>query len=384
MKGNRKISLYPLYLIVLVMLIPSFVMYAGGNKELQGKLDDCNSRVDTLQSENSDLKSENSGLKSRNDEQQKQITELKSDKQKLEKQIADMQAQIDKWVAEMKKYGIEPEEPSIVSKTVEETLQAKDAKIVQLENNIAAKEKELDRAKKELDQVKYELEQIKYELQQAKSKQSRAEKDADQLKIENSLYERKVSDLEEENRELYETLRMYEGIQQEAVQLMDIALERIQELLKDEIERGDVRIFKGTLGLTIDIVSTFMFDTGSVEISPEGKVILRKIATLLNDLDGYFVGVIGNADSRPIITPALKKKYPTNWELSSVRGAVVVRFILENSNLSPGRIIAMGLGKYQPIDSNSTDTGRGNNRRVDIVLLPVDVLASVVIGAEIK
>jgi len=369
--------MYPLFLIVLVMLIPSFVMYAGGNKELQGKLDDCNSQVDTLQSQNSDLKSENSDLKARNDEQQKQITDLKADKQKLEKQVADMQAQIDKWVAEMKKYGIEPEEPSIVSKTVEESLQAKDAKIVQLESNIEAKQEELDRTKRELEQVKYELEQLK-------SKKSQAEKDAEQLKIENSLYERKVNDLEGENQELHQTLTMYEGIQQEAAQLMDIAMKRIQEVLKDEIERGDVRIFKGTLGLTIDIVSTYMFNTGSVEINPEGKVILKKIASLLNDLGGYFVGVIGNADSKPIVTPALKKKYPTNWELSSVRGAVVVRFILDNSNLSPGRIIAMGLGKYQPIDSNSTDKGRGNNRRVDIVLLPVDVLASVVIGAEIK
>ncbi len=377
MKGNKKISLYPLFLIVLVMLIPSFVLFAGGNKELQGRLNNCNTKVDTLESENSNLKSENSDLKARNDEQHKQITDLNADKQKLEKQIADMQAQIDKWVAEMKKYGIEPEEPSIVSKTVEESLQAKDAKIVQLESNIEAKQKELDRTKRELEQVKYELEQLK-------SKQSQAEKDAEQLKIENSLYERKVNDLEEENQELHATLTMYEGIQQEATQLMDIALERIQKVLKDEIERGDVRIFKGTLGLTIDIVSTFMFDTGSVEISPKGKVILGKIATLLHDLDGYFIGVIGNADSRPIVTPALKKKYPTNWELSSTRGAVVVRFILDNSNLSPGRIIAMGLGEYQPIDSNNTDNGRGNNRRVDIVLLPVDVLASVVIGAEIK
>jgi chemotaxis protein MotB len=165
---------------------------------------------------------------------------------------------------------------------------------------------------------------------------------------------------------------------------MDVALERLQRVLKDEIANGDVRIFKGTLGLTIDIVNTFMFDTGSTEISPKGEVILGKIATLLNDLDGYFVGVIGNADSRPIVTPALKKKYPTNWELSSVRGAVVVRFILAHSNLSPGRIIAMGLGQYQPIDTNATAQGQGNNRRVDIVLLPVDVLASVVIGAEIK
>jgi chemotaxis protein MotB len=127
-----------------------------------------------------------------------------------------------------------------------------------------------------------------------------------------------------------------------------------------------------------------MFDTGSVKVNPTGSRILMKLAGLLEELDGYFIGIIGNADSRPIITPALKKKYPTNWELSSHRGAAVVRFLLNNADISPRRMIAMGLGQYQPIDNNRTDTGMGNNRRIDIVLMPIDAMAAVVIGAEVK
>ena len=153
---------------------------------------------------------------------------------------------------------------------------------------------------------------------------------------------------------------------------------------EDEIDAGEVSVYQGSLGIEIDILGEHMFDAGKVEINPKGKVILGKIAPLLGELDGYFIGIIGNADNKPIVTPALKKRFGTNWELSAHRGAVVVRHLIEKGNLSPAQLIAMGFGEHQPIDDNTTFEGRGKNRRIDIVLLPVDVLACAVLGAEIR
>jgi chemotaxis protein MotB len=370
MKKTRRFSFVVAISIAAILLLPALSLYAGGSKALRQKLDECEEEVAGLESENSDLDRQ---IESKNAEIEKLRTDTRvceSEKRELEAKIAEYEELIAYWQAEIEAYGFEPEDPSVISRTVSETLAEKDARIVELERDVDAMERE--------------LEQLEMQLEIAKRKLEEAEREAEQLRIQTTLSERRVRDLEEDNEELLQALEVYEAIQEETMILMDIALDRIQYVLRDEIRRGEVRVFKGTLGITIDVVSAHMFDTGSVELTPAGRRILQKIAGLLGELDGYFIGVIGNADSRPIITPALKKKYPTNWELSSHRGATVVRFFLNNADIDPRRMVAMGLGEHQVIDRRKTEEGYGNNRRIDIVLLPIDAIAAVVIGAEVK
>jgi chemotaxis protein MotB len=361
----------------LFLFVPTLALYAGGSKALREKLTECEDSKTALEAENSDLKIQNDSLNSRVSQCQSDKKKLEAEKRDLEGKVAELEALIAYWQSEIEAYGFEPEDPSVISKTVTETMQQKDARIVELEADVESMERELEQTKRELDQVNLKLDLATRKLDEANQ-------DAEQLRLQNSLYERKLNDLEQENEELLEALEVYEAIQEETLILMDIALDRIQYVLRREIAAGEVRVFKGTLGITIDIIAEDMFDTGSVEVNPTGSRILMKLAGLLEELDGYFVGIIGNADSRPIITPALKKKYPTNWELSSHRGAAVVRYLLNNADIDPRRMIAMGLGEYQPIDNNRTNTGMGNNRRIDIVLMPIDAMAAVVIGAEVK
>jgi chemotaxis protein MotB len=370
MEKKHRISFTVAIFIAAILLVPAISLYAGGSKALQQKLDECSEDVAGLESENANLSTQ---IESKNSEIEKLRTDTRvceSEKRELEAKLAEYEELIAYWQEEIEAYGFEPEDPSVISRTVSETLAQKNAKIVELEQDV--------------EEMEREIEQLNMQLDIAKRKLEEAEREAEQLRIQATLSERKVRDLEEDNAELLQALDVYEAIQEETMILMDIAIDRIQYVLRDEIRRGEVRVFKGTLGVTIDVVSSHMFDTGSVELTPTGKRILKKIAGLLGELDGYFIGVIGNADSRPIITPALKAKYPTNWELSTHRGASVVRFFLNNANIDPRRMVAMGLGEYQVIDRRKTDEGYGNNRRIDIVLLPIDAIAAVVIGAEVK
>jgi len=377
--------------IFLLLIIPAMAIYAGGSKKIQEQLNQCQSDVEVLKEENENLKNQNASLSD-------QIRDLNAEKTQLQQKITELEAKIAEKEKEIEKLEAEAPEPMIVAKTIEEKIQEKEAEIIelktekeQLEYDVQKIKQELEQTKRQLAQTNRELMQVNRELTMNNQKLEEANKEISSLnsqvrtlKVDNERLSSQVKEITREKQETEQALMAYERIEKETQRLMDIAMARIKMVLKEEIEKGKVRVYRSSLGIVIDIVGEYMFNTGSVEINFGGKVILGKIASLLDGLEGYMIGVIGNADSKPIVTPSLKKRFPTNWELSVHRGSVVVRYLLEKGRLSPTRVVAMGLGEYYPIDDNTTDEGRGNNRRVDIVLLPVDVMAAVLVGAEVK
>jgi chemotaxis protein MotB len=84
------------------------------------------------------------------------------------------------------------------------------------------------------------------------------------------------------------------------------------------------------------------------------------------------VEVQGHTDNVPI-TGALAKRFPTNWELSAARATNVVRFLQEQAKLDPTRLSASGYAEFRPKGPNDTAAGRRQNRRIEIVLVPVPV-----------
>jgi outer membrane protein OmpA-like peptidoglycan-associated protein len=60
-----------------------------------------------------------------------------------------------------------------------------------------------------------------------------------------------------------------------------------------------------------------------------------------------------------------------NQRLSENR-ASAVRSYLISRGVASNRIYAVGFGKTRPIADNSTTAGRAQNRRVEIVVIPVE------------
>ena len=77
--------------------------------------------------------------------------------------------------------------------------------------------------------------------------------------------------------------------------------------------------------------------------------------------------VNGHTDDIPP-GPVLRKRFPSNWELSAARAAAVVRFLQDEGNLDPGQLSLKAYGQYDPVASNDTENGRMQNRRIEIVL----------------
>ncbi|NLI94152.1 MAG: flagellar motor protein MotB [Peptococcaceae bacterium] len=117
-------------------------------------------------------------------------------------------------------------------------------------------------------------------------------------------------------------------------------------------------------GLVVSIQDTLLFASGSAEITPAARNILKKISTVLTASSNY-IKVEGHTDNLPIHTG----KFPSNWELSVLRATNVVQILTTEGGIDSQRLSATGYGEYRPIADNKTELGRAANRRVDLVIL---------------
>ena len=145
---------------------------------------------------------------------------------------------------------------------------------------------------------------------------------------------------------------------------------KIESSLKEQIEAKEVKLEEIEGKLKVTLVDKILFDTGKVEIGKRGKEVLLELADTLRENKDQNVVVEGHTDDVPIGL-GLIEKYPTNWELSSARAVGVVRFLQEKGWLEPKRLSASGYRYYKPVASNDTAEGRRQNRRIEIILVPM-------------
>jgi chemotaxis protein MotB len=144
----------------------------------------------------------------------------------------------------------------------------------------------------------------------------------------------------------------------------------LQKKLEKEIQEGQVQLREMKDRLTMTMVDKIIFPSGSAEISKEGKKVLDKVVSILKDIHDKRIQVEGHTDNVPIVS-VLKKRFPTNWELSTARATEVVRYLQEAGGINPQLLSATGYSEYQPVAPNDDEEGKHKNRRIEIVLLPL-------------
>jgi len=106
----------------------------------------------------------------------------------------------------------------------------------------------------------------------------------------------------------------------------------------------------------IVIKDKILFDTGKATIKPVSHSILNAVVQVLKDYPNIKVRVEGHTDSVGSST--------SNQKLSEKRAASVAAY-LASKGVTKSRLTSKGLGEGNPIDTNRTKSGRGNNRRVE-------------------
>jgi len=157
---------------------------------------------------------------------------------------------------------------------------------------------------------------------------------------------------------------------EETISELEQTRRNIEENLKEQIEQKNIKLEELEGKLRVTFVDKILFNSGSVNVNRRGQESLLKLAESLRQYEDQLIVVEGHTDDVQI-GPSLQDRFPSNWELSTARAAAVVRFLQEDADIDPHRMTATGFSYYRPVASNDTEEGRSQNRRIEIVLVPV-------------
>ena len=135
------------------------------------------------------------------------------------------------------------------------------------------------------------------------------------------------------------------------------------DVKKYSVADVDIKLNKGYV--FVDIPSNIIFASGSSTVSKKSIEMLGGIARLLEAQPNLNFLIEGHTDNK-----AFKENNTNNWNLSVNRAAAVAKILQTKYKIDPKRMIAAGRSQYVPMDDNNTKTGRSNNRRIRIVLMP--------------
>jgi chemotaxis protein MotB len=208
------------------------------------------------------------------------------------------------------------------------------------------------------------------ELRNTEASKSQLTKDLMEAQVQNTYLKKINQQISDNNRmlkqELYKKKSVIE-LQEKVIQLLDDTKKTIETSLKDQIAAQEVEVVEEADKLKVIFVDKILFDSGSVEINARGRESLRAMADALKNTQDQEILVEGHTDNVPL-SAALKKRFPSNWELSTARAAAVVRFLQEEAGIKPERLSARGYSFYRPVAPNTTEEGRRQNRRIEITL----------------
>ena len=133
--------------------------------------------------------------------------------------------------------------------------------------------------------------------------------------------------------------------------------EKMREQLREQLNQV-LQTSESARGLIVNM-SDVLFDFNKYTLKPEAREKLAKVSGILLAYPNLKLHVEGYTDNIG------SDEY--NQKLSEQRAGEVRRYLVSQS-VSDGNVSAVGYGKSDPIADNSTNAGRSENRRVQLVV----------------
>ena len=139
-------------------------------------------------------------------------------------------------------------------------------------------------------------------------------------------------------------------------------MDKQEDKLRKELRGSGVSVSREGDNIILNMPSNITFDSGSYSLKPQFYNTLDSVVLVLNEYQSTMVTVMGHTDSTG--------SKQLNQKLSEDRALSVANY-LSQKGVAQQRLAAIGYGEGFPIASNSTASGRAQNRRVEIELEPV-------------
>jgi outer membrane protein OmpA-like peptidoglycan-associated protein len=156
------------------------------------------------------------------------------------------------------------------------------------------------------------------------------------------------------------------GSQTDALAKETDARRRAEATTKDALDKlalASVPVKQEARGLVITLPGNILFASGKSALLSTAQDKLNQIASVLKDQEDHKISVEGYTDSRG--------SDELNERLSRDR-ADSVRQYLVDQGVTGGQIQASGHGSNNPVADNGNAEGRADNRRVEIVVTPIE------------
>lgn len=142
----------------------------------------------------------------------------------------------------------------------------------------------------------------------------------------------------------------------------------LQEVVASNNLNESVSVEMADTGVYMKFRDNVFFEGDSFVLRDEGKYILDVISDGIKDISEqvYAIKVSG-------FTASSANSTADEWDLSSGRANSVIKYMLGLDACEPEKFSSAGYGKNRPVETNETEEGRRQNRRVEIVFIRNDV-----------
>ncbi len=138
--------------------------------------------------------------------------------------------------------------------------------------------------------------------------------------------------------------------------------DRQERALRERTANTGIDVQRQGDNITLNLPDGITFDFNKSTLKPQFYGALNGVASTLAEYNQTMIEVVGHTDS--IGTDAV------NDRLSRERAESVASY-LGAQGVQRARIETLGAGKRYPIASNDTESGRAQNRRVEIRVIPL-------------